>query len=209
MVVMPHPIDRLILELSSGEILSWLEKVTGIQNLLPDPHLEGGGLHTTFEGGYLVPHTDFHKTNITHYVRRLNLLLYLNPSWGRENGGCLELWDKRHDSVVKEVLPTLGKCVVFQTDDQSVHGFSKAVSGRVQRNSIAMYYYTTSPPEQFSGDGNTYWRVNSLQGKSQQTWISIQKRRIFLGVAHVASRVAWRAGRAASRVSKETEGRVP
>jgi hypothetical protein len=204
---MPPPIDRAVLELLSGELLNWLEKLTGIQNLLVDPHLGGGGLHTTFEGGYLVPHTDFHITNVENYYRRLNLLLYLNPTWQSENGGSLELWDKRRDAVAKEVLPVIGRCVVFQTDDESVHGFSKPVSGRIQRNSIALYYYTSTPPEQFSGDGNTYWHLDTLRGKERQTSTSILKRRLFLGIARLASRVSWRAGRMASQISKEVEGK--
>ena len=207
---MPAPLDRVVLELLSGEFLTWLEKLTGIKDLLADPHLGGGGLHTTFEGGYLVPHTDFHSTGVENYYRRLNLLLYLNPTWTPENGACLELWDKQRDSVVREVLPVLGRCVVFQTDDQSVHGFSKAVSGKIQRNSIATYYYTSTPPERFSGDGNTYWRMDSMRGKSsRQTWTSIQQRRLFLGIARLASRISWRAGRMASRISKEVEQNLP
>ncbi len=203
----PAPIDRVLLELLSGEVLSWLEKLTGIKDLLADPHLEGGGLHTTFEGGYLVPHTDFHVTDITNYFRRLNLLLYLNPNWTPDNGGCLELWDKQQDNIVKEVVPILGRCVVFQTDDRSVHGFSQPVSGRIQRNSIALYYYTSYPPEEFSGDGNTYWRLDTLQGKDRQSWTSIQQRRLFLGISRIASSVAWRAGRMASKISKDVEQR--
>jgi hypothetical protein len=198
---MPFPLDRVVMELNSGEVVRWLEKLTGINNLLPDPHLEGGGLHTSFEGGYLIPHTDFHRTPLENYFRRLNLLLYLNENWKSENGGNLELWDKKRDVVAKEVVPVLGKCVVFQTDDQSVHGFSTPISKRSQRNSIAMYYYTSTPPERFSGDGNTYWRVKSLGGKADQTWTSIQRRRFFLGVTRVASSISWRAARAASRES--------
>jgi hypothetical protein len=201
----PAPLDRVLMELNCGEVLSWLERLTGVRNLLPDPHLGGGGLHTTFEGGYLVPHTDFHTTSVPNYFRRLNLLLYLNPAWKPENGSSLELWERGRDAISKEVLPSLNRCVVFQTDDQSVHGFSRPVSGRSQRNSIALYYYTSSPPDEFSGDANTYWRVKSLEGKNRQTWVSIGKRRFFLGVARAASGIAWRASRKAAHVTEQVD----
>ena len=201
----PAPLDRVVMELNCGEVLNWLERLTGIGNLLADSQLGGGGLHTTFEGGYLVPHTDFHTTAVPNFFRRLNLLLYLNPDWEPSNGGSLELWDKKEDCVVKEVLPSLARCVIFQTDDQSVHGFSKPVTGRGQRNSVALYYYTSSPSDEFSGDANTYWRVSGLEGKERQSWFSIQKRRLYLAVARAASGVAWRASRKAARLNQAAD----
>ena len=43
----------MVAELSSGRFLRWLERVVGIEHLLPDPHLQGGGLHLTQAGGWL------------------------------------------------------------------------------------------------------------------------------------------------------------
>lgn len=208
--LMPEPLDRLLLELNSGEFISWLERLTGIRELLPDPHLQGGGLHSTPDGGYLVAHTDFHQGQNRALYRRLNLLLYLNDGWLPENQGALELWDKAKDVVAREVLPALGRCVIFYTDDQSMHGFSKPVTGRT-RNSVALYYYTAYPPEQFSGSGVTFWRVRGLAGDKNQTWASIQLRRLLLFISHTASSIAWRAARKAAgvaeRVDKATQGR--
>jgi Rps23 Pro-64 3,4-dihydroxylase Tpa1-like proline 4-hydroxylase len=202
---MPDPLDRVLMELNSGEVLKWLESLTGIGSILPDVKLEGGGLHTTFEGGYLVPHTDFHVTEIPHYFRRLNLLLYLNPDWDAACGGALELWSKERDVVVKEILPELGRCVIFQTDNDSVHGFSQKVRHRSQRNSVATYYYTTTSPDHFSGDGNTYWRMETLQGQAGQTVPSLVARKLFLGISRLASGVSWRAGRVAARLARDSE----
>jgi hypothetical protein len=36
---------RFIHELNSKPFINFLEKLTGIENLIPDPSLEGGGLH--------------------------------------------------------------------------------------------------------------------------------------------------------------------
>ena len=38
----------------------FLEAVTGLEGLVPDPYLEGGGLHAGGAGATLTPHTDFH-----------------------------------------------------------------------------------------------------------------------------------------------------
>ncbi len=78
--VIPSPLDLFIHELNSGPFLTWLEKLTGIDRLLPDPHLYGGDLHSSGPGGRLIPHTDFHKGQNERTYRRLNLLVYFNKS---------------------------------------------------------------------------------------------------------------------------------
>jgi hypothetical protein len=153
----PDPLDRLLYELNSGPFLGWLEKLTGIDALLPDLHLFGGGLHSSGPGGKLLPHIDFHFGQNRLLHRRLNLLVYLNPSWSPENNGALELWDQKKDKIEREVYPELGRTVIFQTDADSMHGFSKPLLGRF-RNSVALYYYTATAPEGYSGDYATHWR---------------------------------------------------
>lgn len=64
----PEPFRALIRELPGPRFLAVLEQITGIKQLLPDPYLEGGGLHLSGPGGILSPHTDF------HYYRALNLI---------------------------------------------------------------------------------------------------------------------------------------
>jgi Rps23 Pro-64 3,4-dihydroxylase Tpa1-like proline 4-hydroxylase len=163
METIPAPLDRLIEELNSGPVLTWLEKLTGIENLIADPHLFGGGLHSTGPGGFLVPHIDFHFGQNQLLHRRLNLLIYLNEGWLPENRGALELWNQQKDTVEHEILPEYGRMVIFQTDADSMHGFSKAVEGRY-RNSIAMYYYTVQSPPRYSGDTATHWRKKQTEG---------------------------------------------
>lgn len=182
----PAPLDRLVEELNSGPVLRWLEKITGINDLLADPHLFGGGLHSTGPGGLLVPHIDFHFGKNEFLHRRLNLLIYLNEGWKPENNGALELWNQEKDIVEREVLPEYGRMVIFQTDADSMHGFSKAVEGRY-RNSIAMYYYTVQSPAQYSGDKATHWRKKGAEGNRLGV-----RGRLARFSARVTSGIAWR-----------------
>ena len=196
----PDPLRTFIYELNSGPFLKWLSKVTGIPQILPDPHLFGGGLHLTGPGGTLTPHTDFHVVKGLPLFRRLNLLFYLNPEWTEENGGMLELWHKNQDRIEKTVLPTLGTCVLFQTDDDSMHGFTVPVAGR-NRQSVAIYYYTAEDAEQFSGDEVTYWRSQSA-AKDSNSWWRLQAQRALLFGARSASAISWRLGMMAGKTRK-------
>ncbi|MGA2870863.1 MAG: 2OG-Fe(II) oxygenase, partial [Verrucomicrobiota bacterium] len=92
----PTTIGAVVDELNSPEFVAWISKLTGIPNLMADPMLEGGGLHQSGPGGYLNVHTDFSMHHFhTHWHRRVNLILYLNPGWKEEWGGSLELWEAK------------------------------------------------------------------------------------------------------------------
>lgn len=146
-----HPWDvqhaglrNLLNELNSRAFLAFLEKMTGIKGLIPDPYFMGGGLHETMPGGHLSVHADFNIHGRLRVERRLNFLLYLNDDWQPDYGGDLELWDQQMTACQKRVAPLLGRAVVFNTSLDSFHGHPEPLRcppGR-SRRSIATYYYT-------------------------------------------------------------------
>ena len=56
---MPPGLRELMFELNSSTFIRFLERLTGIEALLPDPKLQGGGLHQVLPGGVLGVHADF------------------------------------------------------------------------------------------------------------------------------------------------------
>ncbi len=144
------PAARLLLhEFNSPPALRFLETLTGIPRLIPDPYLRGGGLHQIEPGGWLKVHTDFSRHEDWGLDRRLNLLVYFNKDWEEEYGGHIELWDREMKTCVKRVAPIFNRCVVFTTTDTSFHGHPdplRCPPGRT-RKSMALYYYTAGRPE--------------------------------------------------------------
>jgi hypothetical protein len=132
--------------LNSRPVLQYLEGLTGIDGLLPDPYYVGGGFHETSSGGLLGVHADFRINSQLHVQRRINLLIYLNPEWDDQWNGLLELWSKDMKQCVTRVSPILNRCVVFSTDANTWHGHPDPLvtPDGVKRRSIAMYYYTAS-----------------------------------------------------------------
>lgn len=151
-------IHDLLNVLNSAAFLNFLEKMTGIKGLVPDPRFVGGGLHETRRGGYLSIHADFNYHPIMRLRRRLNLILFLNENWQNEWGGALELWDRSMTRCVHKVAPELGRAVIFNTDSQSYHGHPDPLEcpADVTRRSIALYYYTM--PDHFRLAHTTKWR---------------------------------------------------
>jgi Rps23 Pro-64 3,4-dihydroxylase Tpa1-like proline 4-hydroxylase len=158
---------RLYWELNSARFVSLLEQMTGIDNLIPDPYLLGGGVHQTLPGGFLRVHADFNKHPEVQLDRRLNLLIYFNQDWQESWGGNLELWNQAVDKRVHSIPPLAGRCVIFNTTSSSFHGHPEPLQcpAEVTRKSIALYYYTNGRPEE-EGDSahDTLWQ--NLPGES-------------------------------------------
>ena len=56
---LPLHISKLINYSKSKSFLNTLEEITGEKVLIPDPYLEGGGIHSTLNEGFLKMYTDF------------------------------------------------------------------------------------------------------------------------------------------------------
>jgi hypothetical protein len=185
--VIPPPLARVIEACRQPAILDFLEKITGIDKLIPDPHLDGGGLHMSGPGGVLAPHTDFHLYKRLDLYRQINLLIYLNHGWTADDGGNLELYAKGRETPAISVTPAYGRAVIFKTDHNSVHGFRNPVAPGKWRKSIALYYYTATESGAFSGDTVTHWRSHAkpLTGIRQILF------KFFTGVSHIFSNLAY------------------
>jgi hypothetical protein len=153
----PPSIRSFVEALNSAIFLKFLERLSGVGGLIPDPYLAGGGLHMTSRGGRLGVHVDFNIHKKLRLDRRLNLLLYLNRNWQHEWGGELELWDKDVKTKVKGYLPVANRVVVFSTTDSSFHGHPDPLTcpKGTYRRSIALYYYSNGRPPQEQSESHT------------------------------------------------------
>ena len=156
------PLTRLFLyHLNSVTFLEFLSQVTGIDNLIPDPRFEGGGLHQIVRGGKLGVHADFNKHSVFGLDRRLNLLLYLNKNWRDEYGGHLQLWDRDMTKCEAKVAPLFNRVMIFSTTDFTYHGHPDPLQcpEGMTRKSLALYYFTNGrPAEEVSADHSTIFQ---------------------------------------------------
>ena len=153
---------HLLAELNSAPVIAFLERLTGIEGLVPDPHFVGGGLHQIERGGHLKVHADFNRHPRTQLERRINLLLYLNRDWKDEYGGALELWNRDMSACEARILPLFNRCVVFSTTETSYHGHPEPLNCPEgwTRKSIALYYYAREPAgDNEGGEHNTLFQV--------------------------------------------------
>lgn len=153
-------LQNMLFAFNSYPFLNFLEKLTGIEKLLPDAHFHGGGLHQILSGGKLAIHTDFNDLSSLDLYRRINVLFYLNKDWKAEYRGDLELWDEDLRGCAKAIAPLFNRLVIFNTNKKTFHGHPTplATPPDITRKSIALYYYTAKPAPDDRYDGQTDWQ---------------------------------------------------
>lgn len=135
--------------ISSAPFLQLVSRLSGIPDLILDPKLYGGGTHENLHGQELDPHVDFNYDESQQLHRRLNLIVYLNKGWREEWGGSIEIHSnprRPKENRIKSYLPSFNRCVMFETNEYSWHGFPRInlppEMRHLSRKSLSIYLYT-------------------------------------------------------------------
>lgn len=152
---------KLMHEMNSARFMRFLQRLTGIPTLIPDPSHLGAGLHQTFAEGFLKVHVDFNTHHKTGLDRRCNCLIYLNEDWQEEWGGDLEIWNQDVTELSASVPPIANRCVIFSTVPNSWHGHPSPLKcpENNSRKSLVHFYYSNGRPEHeiTTSDSVTFW----------------------------------------------------
>ena len=162
--------------LNGSDFRKSLGYICGIEDLLSDPKSNGGGIHQTGPGGRLDVHVDFNYLPELKAFRRLNLLLYLNSDWDETWGGHIELWDPDVKVCHRSVAPLLNRCLIFETNNISYHGVTRVECppGHV-RKSYSTYYYSNSPPADFTDDFHgTVFKARPNEKWKGRIWMPLE-----------------------------------
>ncbi len=158
------PYQKLDQMIQSQFFLDTMGEITGIPELIYDPHYVGGGTHNNLDGQELDPHVDFTHHPITSHHRRLNLIVYLNHQWEPSWGGNIEFHKNPRlspkDDEIISIQPLFNRAVIFETHNFSWHGFppinlpedKKGLS----RKSFALYFYTNKRDENIEPHSTIY-----------------------------------------------------
>jgi len=151
---LPPTVREVLYFLNSRPMLKFLEVLTGIKGVIPDPYFVGGGLHQIKPGGNVEVHADFNFHTQLKLDRRINVLIYLNKNWKEEYGGHFELWNKEMTAAEVKILPLFNRCAIFSTTSTSYHGHPTPLSCPPDRTrkSMATYYYSNGRPEEEVAD---------------------------------------------------------
>lgn len=162
--------------LFSVEFLASMSQLTGIQDLIGDPTMYGGGTHENLHGQELDAHVDFNYVAGGNAHRRLNLLIYLNKNWDSAWGGDIEIHSNPRDPDTNEIRSyrvDFNRAILFETNEYSWHGFPKvnlpiSEQDTNSRKCISIYLYTrTRPQEEIAGTHGTFYVQRPLDKRFQ------------------------------------------
>jgi hypothetical protein len=138
--------SEIFTDLSSDRCMAWLRALSSIDDLSFDATFNGAGLHQSRDGGFQNIHADSNRHPANGLFQRLNILIYLNPTWRAEWGGGLELWNQDLSRCEKTVLPLFNRCVIFEVHDRAYHGFSRlSLPANVTRKSVTSWFFSEHP----------------------------------------------------------------
>jgi hypothetical protein len=150
--------------IQTPEFLSLVGAIAGIDELVYDPFYLGGGTHENRQRQALQAHVDFNYHPSERWHRRLNLIVYLNPTWDESWGGNLELYNDPYQDArpAERIAPLFNRCVIFETTEKSWHGFDRILLPPehvgMSRKSVALYFYSASrPAEEIAGKHTTHY----------------------------------------------------
>jgi Rps23 Pro-64 3,4-dihydroxylase Tpa1-like proline 4-hydroxylase len=165
------------------EIVSRIERITGLQSLEPDALLYAGGISMMGSGHFLNPHVDNSHDKFRERYRVLNLLFYASPDWRESNGCNLELWQDGPDGKPTTVVSRFNRLVVMVTHQDSWHSVSKNISNE-NRCCVSNYYFSKRPIGE-----HEYFHVTSFRGRPEQKvrdlvlrvdiWLRMNIRKVF------------------------------
>ena len=162
---MPALHRAMLREFNSRQFVLFLETLTGIDNLLPDPYFIGGGLHLSGRDDFLKVHADFNWHHKLQAHRRVNALMYLSEEWDEEWAGRVEFWDRDMTGPVDMAYPKFNRLVVFSTSENSNHGqprhnlCQRAPIARSSTSTTTRLIVTTRMPQHASFHAVQDWRI--------------------------------------------------
>jgi len=150
--------------LNSPEFYKAISAITGIPDMFSVEDALGMGVHQGQNGSYLDIHIDFNIHHVENIHRRTNLLIFLNKNWKEEYGGKVEFWNADVSKLEQAYLPSFNRCVIFETNEISYHGYSKiTIPEDESRKSFYAYYYTTLR-EDATGYHDTVFKARPEEG---------------------------------------------
>jgi hypothetical protein len=152
---LPPTVQEYFNVVHSGPFIRLLSRITGIDDLIPDPALYGGGMHEVDAGGVFETHIDFATHPRTRLINRLALITYFNETWTSEDGGALELWELEPPRCAATVLPNFGRTVIMEQSVRAAHGHPKPIREGRQRRSTLAYFYTNGLEARGTNDALT------------------------------------------------------
>ena len=152
---------KVIGELHSQTFMAWLNQLTGIDNLIPDPYLVGAGYSRSFNGDSLKNHVDFNWNDTIKLYRAVTLIVYLTEEWRDEWGGNLEFSNFNQKETINTINIKWNRAVIWKHHENCFHGYPNPIKcpENVSRKTLRLFYYISkqTPTDENPAHRSLYW----------------------------------------------------
>jgi Rps23 Pro-64 3,4-dihydroxylase Tpa1-like proline 4-hydroxylase len=155
-------LEEAVYAFQAPDIVSRVEKITGLRSLRPDDLLYAGGISMMGPGHFLNPHVDNSHDKFRDRYRVLNLLYYVSPNWSEAKGCNLEIWPSGPSGKPTTIVSRFNRLVVMVTHQGSWHSVSANESAE-NRCCVSNYYFSDHPV-----GSDEYFHVTSFRGRPEQ-----------------------------------------
>lgn len=195
----PPLISLVASKFAAPEMLRYLERLTGLKRLVPDPYYntDYGYYHIVGSGGVLGSHVDHSRHSTLNVPHVLNLVVYLTENWEEKDGGTLCLFDKSGREVVTRIPCRCNRAAIFACTPTAYHGVEPvAADSKRRRHSIYFAYYSVDavagetqdlfPSMQSSSNADasvnygTYFVVPFMKLFRRENWLHLRLRLTYL-----------------------------
>jgi len=158
----PALISLIAAKFASPEMLRYLEKITGLKKLIPDPfyNTDYGYYHIIGSGGVLGSHVDHSRHSSLRIPHVLNLVVYITTGWSEKDGGALCLYDSTGKNIEKRIFSEENRAVIFSCTPTAFHGV-EPISDSCDKRRHSLYF--------------AYYSVDNLSKEGTEGFPSIQK----------------------------------
>ncbi len=145
----PPNVSHFLMSTLTGPFIKNIEEQMGLEGLVADGSLRGGGIHCQEKDSFLGIHADYNIHPKLKLHRRVNGILYMNKEWDPTWNGSLELWNSTMTECVRKIEPSFNRLVLFEINDKAFHGMPDTIlcPPTHRRMSLAFYLYSADRPE--------------------------------------------------------------
>ncbi|MEO1729840.1 MAG: 2OG-Fe(II) oxygenase [Pseudomonadota bacterium] len=160
-------LEEVVYAFQDSRVVDLIGIITGIDTLEPDVDLYAGGISSMQKGAYLRPHLDNSHDKERARYRVLNLLFYVTPGWGEEDGGNLQLWDDGPKGQPRTIPSAFNSLAIMLTNRGSWHSVSE-VTRDARRCCVSNYYFSPNSPDEIDYFHATSFRSEYGRGMADK-----------------------------------------
>jgi hypothetical protein len=142
---MNQELQHVMAQFTTSPILKFMEQLTGLPALLPDPYLIAG-IMSFRPGGYEEIHIDANIHGLLKLYRRIGMVIFMTPDWLDEYNGHFEMWNSDMTELVRRVPARFNRCIIYNYFG-AFHGYPATVGCPPgMRQTILSIVYSSAEP---------------------------------------------------------------